>query len=166
MGYEMLPGWSSISYHLGYVITEWFPSGYCCAHYAADTTIAAYKSLGYGRLLCAYGPNHAYCTYWTGDGDPYDYRNWRIVEPQSGWVFDPQDPDLQERFQTYEILFPARVFDSQGQPKCKCYVLDVDFETFEIAKDTDSMGYMSIADEQLPVGYEFDIEWGGGIWPP
>lgn len=77
---------------------------YECFEYATDLTVAAYKALGYGVVFHAVSAIHAYNACFLG-GDWHNLKNWRLIEPQEGSIFDPSLGVTISKYNTDSIYF-------------------------------------------------------------
>lgn len=107
-----------------YCATEPF---YECAQYATDLTTATYKTLGYGIVFhttsnASTGLSHAYNACFLG-GDWHNLKNWRLVEPQEGSIFDPSLGATNPKYNTDSIYLYSTI-GSVGQ--IIAHVLKVD----------------------------------------
>lgn len=168
--YIDIDGWITIYLH-PYVSSN---PQYVCRHFAADTAIAAYKALGYGRLFVAYSLTHAYIVFWTGEGDWYDFQNWKILEPQNGALYDilPYGK-MPSAFQTQTVYFYKQAMEpyfNEGVWKqnifAKCMCMDSTQPAFPagrltIGGDCPCWALGGWLEELAPVG-DFDTRLG--VW--
>ena len=100
---------------------------YECAQYATDLTTATYKVLGYGIVFhttsnAGGGLSHAYNACFLG-GDWHNLKNWRLIEPQEGSIFDPSLGTTNPKYNTDSIYLYGSI-GSVGQ--IIAHVLKVD----------------------------------------
>jgi hypothetical protein len=91
---------------------------YECAQYATDLTTATYKVLGYGIVFhttsnAGGGLSHAYNACFLG-GDWHNLKNWRLIEPQEGSIFDPSLGTTNPKYNTDSIYLYGSI-GSVGQ---------------------------------------------------
>lgn len=144
-------GWIHIHHH------PWFSDVkkmefYLCQHFSMDTTVAAYKALGYGRLLSANtagAPGHTYNVFWVG-GDWQDLHTWRVLEPQSGAIFNAASENLPSLYRTGRILFPYRSSLGTYGQQWHFRTLRVEFAEKVVSYDTYIPPPSSVGDEPKP----------------
>jgi len=115
-------GWVNVQCHH-------YVAGYICQEFASDTSIAAYKDLGYGCLFDACSQSHAYIIFWTGN-DWRELNNWCILEPQTGKILGRAgNAGLPGMYHTLLINFLSRVYvwPYTGELKIESRVLVADF---------------------------------------
>jgi hypothetical protein len=113
VGTKMTYGWLHGTRY-PYSATKGF---YECHQYSTDLALAAYKALGYGVILSASGNagggiSHAYNVCFLG-GDWKNIENWRLVEPQDGFIYDPTVGKTNAMYNTDTIYFYGNV-DASG----------------------------------------------------
>jgi len=155
-------GWIHVHKH------PYVESYYICHHFATDTAIAAYKALGYGVFLFAKSgeAGHGYNIFWIG-GDWQDLGNWRVYEPQAGYIYDADDVPS-NLYETEAIKFYRQIYEHPSLPGeifMDYALLDVDYtnKTVAIGEQGSEWYYQDGSthyEELLTYPYTFDVTLG------